>query len=124
MPTPASQAVEGDGDAGILGSEGRLSLFVDAVRDYAIFMLDPSGHIMSWNSGAQRLKGYTADEIIGKHFRAFYTLEAITSLHPEHELEIAASEGRYEEEGWRVRKDGTQFYASVVITAVRSPSGS
>lgn len=120
---PPDGGVVDEGSGGILSSEGRLSLFVDAVRDYAIFMLDPSGIIMSWNTGAQRLKGYSADEIVGKHFRTFYTLDAITSHHPEHELEIAAAEGRYEEEGWRVRKDGSQFYASVVITAVRSPSG-
>ncbi len=121
--SPSGRGAEGDSSDGILGSEGRLALFIDGVRDYAIFLLDPSGVVMSWNSGAQRMKGYSAGEIIGKHFRSFYTLDAITSLHPERELEIAASEGRYEEEGWRVRKDGTQFFASVVITAVRSHSG-
>ena len=120
---PKEGGTEGHASEGILGNEERLSLFVDALRDYAIFMLDPSGAIMSWNTGAQRLKGYTADEIIGKHFRVFYTAEAVAARHPEHELEIAASEGKYEEEGWRVRKDGTQFYASVVITAVRGASG-
>ncbi len=120
---PAEGNPEGGASGGILSSEGRLSLFVDAVRDYAIFMLDPSGEIMTWNSGAQRLKGYTADEIVGKHFRTFYTADAVAARHPEHELEIAAREGKYEEEGWRVRKDGTQFFASVVITAVRGPSG-
>jgi PAS domain S-box-containing protein len=124
VPSPPDAAgVEGEASEDILSSEGRLSLFVDAVRDYAIFMLDSSGVVTSWNAGAQRMKGYAADEIVGKHFRTFYTADAVASRHPEHELEIAAAEGRYEEEGWRVRKDGTQFYASVVITAVRSRSG-
>jgi len=94
-------------------------LLVSAVKDYAIFMLDPNGNVLTWNEGAQRAKGYTADEIIGKHFSTFYTQDAKDRRHPQHELEIAAKQGSYEEEGWRVRKDGTMFWASVVITAVR-----
>jgi PAS domain S-box-containing protein len=104
-------------------SEERFSLLVDAVADYAIFMLDPTGLVMSWNSGAQRAKGYTADEIIGRHFRIFYPVEKQVEKHPEHELEIAIAEGRYEEEGWRVRKDGSLFWANVLITAVYNGAG-
>src|SRR4051812_32263515 len=97
----------------------QLRLLVEAVTDYAIFMLDTGGHIATWNAGAERIKGYTADEIIGQHFSRFYTEPDIARNHPAHELEIAEREGRYEEEGWRVRKDGTRFWANVVITAVR-----
>jgi PAS domain S-box-containing protein len=104
-------------------TEQRLHMFIDSVSDYAIFMLDASGNIATWNTGAQRLKGYTADEIIGEHFRIFYTADAQARKHPEHELELAARDGRYEEEGWRVRKDGTRFWANVVITAVYNDSG-
>jgi PAS domain S-box-containing protein len=94
-----------------------------SVRDYAIFMLDPTGHIRSWNAGAQFLKGYRPEEIIGRHFSTFYTDVDRARDHPANELEIATREGRYEEEGWRVRKDGSQFWASVTITAVRDDDG-
>lgn len=104
-------------------SEERFRLLVETVQDYAIFMLDPTGHVVSWNAGAQRSKGYTAPEIIGRHFRVFYPEELQARHHPEHELEIALREGHYEEEGWRVRKDGTTFWANVVITAVFDASG-
>lgn len=99
-------------------SEERFRLLVEGVGDYAIFMLDPDGRIASWNLGAQRIKGYTAEEVIGEHFRKFYLEEAKAARHPEHELELAARHGRYEEEGWRVRKDGSTFLANVVITAL------
>jgi PAS domain S-box-containing protein len=98
-------------------------LLVESVEDYAIFALDPNGHIVSWNPGAQRFKGYTASEIIGQHFSVFYPPEDIQSRKPEIELEIAQSVGRLEDEGWRVRKDGTQFWANVVITALRNADG-
>jgi PAS domain S-box-containing protein len=98
-------------------------LMVDSVKDYAIFMLDPAGYIASWNQGAKRIKGYEADEIIGRHFSVFYTEDALAIGHPQHELEIATRDGRFEEEGWRVRKDGSMFWASVVITAVRDETG-
>ena len=98
-------------------------LLVESVKDYAIFMLDPTGRIVSWNLGAERAKGYRAHEIIGKHFSTFYTPEAIARRHPERELEIAAAEGRFEEEGWRLRKDGSQFWANVVITALYDADG-
>jgi PAS domain S-box-containing protein len=104
-------------------SEERFRLLVESVGDYAIFMLDPHGRIASWNRGAQRIKGYDADDVIGRHFEIFYTDDQRTAKHPDHELEIARAEGRYEEEGWRVRKDGSQFWASVVITAVRDAHG-
>jgi PAS domain S-box-containing protein len=104
-------------------SEERLRLMVEGVQDYAIFMLDPEGCVKTWNVGAERLKGYKAEEIIGQHFSIFYPEEAIQSGHPAHELELAIQEGRYSEEGWRLRKDGTRFWASVVITALRDASG-
>ena len=98
-------------------------LLVESVRDYAIFMLDPGGHIISWNEGAQRLKGYSESEIIGQHFSIFYPQPAKDSKWPEYELEVAGREGRFEDEGWRVRNDGTRFWANVVITAMRDASG-
>ena len=104
-------------------SEERFRLLVESVVDYAIFMLDVDGRITTWNRGAERLKGYRAEEIVGRHFRTFYTPEAKASRHPEFELESATRDGRYQEEGWRLRKDGTQFWANVVITALRDASG-
>jgi PAS domain S-box-containing protein len=104
-------------------SEERLRLMIDAVKDYAIFMLDPEGRVESWNPGAQRLKQYTEEEIVGRHFSVFYPKEAVESGWPQHELKIAAATGRFEDEGWRVRKDGSRFWANVVISAVRSPAG-
>jgi len=91
---------------------------VQSVRDYAIFMLDPSGHISTWNEGAQRIKGYSAQEIIGKHFSTFYPEAEVRSGKCEYELRVAALEGRFEEEGFRVRKDGSRFWANVVISAM------
>jgi PAS domain S-box-containing protein len=93
------------------------------VRDYAIFALDPQGHVASWNEGAQRIKGYTADEIIGRHFSIFYPPERIAERFPEHELQVARQVGRFEDEGWRIRQDGSRFWANVVITALRDASG-
>jgi PAS domain S-box-containing protein len=104
-------------------SEERFRLLVETVEDYAIFMLDPGGHIVSWNAGAQRSKLYTAEQIIGKHFRVFYPPELQASRHPEFELEAAIRDGHYEEEGWRIRRDGSRFWASVVITAVFNEDG-
>jgi PAS domain S-box-containing protein len=104
-------------------SEQRFRLLVDNVEDYAIFMLSPEGLVESWNAGAQRIKGYTEDEIVGRHFRAFYPPELQESRHPEHELVVALREGHYEEEGWRVRKDRSRFWANVLITAVHDPDG-
>jgi PAS domain S-box-containing protein len=98
-------------------------LLIDSVRDYAIFVLDPEGRVLTWNPGAQALKGYTREEIIGQHFSKFYREEAIHSGWPTRELQLAEKEGRFADEGWRVRKDGTTFWASVVITALRTEDG-
>jgi PAS domain S-box-containing protein len=110
--------------ASLYATEERFRLLVDSVRDYAIFMLDPSGRIVSWNTGAERIKGYAAAEIIGEHFSKFYPKEDVDSGKCEMELEMAARDGRFEDEGWRIRKDGTPFWANVVITALRDGSGS
>ncbi|MFN8659584.1 MAG: PAS domain S-box protein [Candidatus Obscuribacterales bacterium] len=104
-------------------SEEVFRLAVNSVKDYAIFVLDPTGHIMTWNEGAQKTKGYTADEVIGKHFSIFYPEAEKAAKHPDYELEVAKQEGRYEEEGWRIKKDGSSFWANVVITALYSDQG-
>ncbi|MBL0392637.1 PAS domain S-box protein [Ramlibacter monticola] len=103
--------------------EQRLQLLIEAVTDYGIFMLDPGGHIVSWNSGAQKLKGYKREEILGKHFSIFYPPDAVASGWPEEELRLAKLRGRFEDEGWRLRKDGTRFWANVTITALYGPMG-
>ena len=104
-------------------SEQRLRLIVENARDYAIFMLDPEGNVSTWNLGAERLKGYRADEIIGSHFSVFYAQEDLDRHKPEHILEITKADGRYEEEGWRIRKDGSRFWANVIIAALRRKDG-
>lgn len=104
-------------------SEHRFRLLMEAVQDYAIFMLDPEGHIVSWNRGAQRIKGYHSLEIIGKHFSCFYSEEDLRNGRPQMALEVAAKEGRFEDEGWRLRKDGSRFWANVTITGVRDDTG-
>lgn len=95
----------------------------EQAKDYALLMLDPTGVIITWNLGAERIKGYTAEQIIGKHFSVFYTRESVERGWPAYELKVAAAEGRFEDEGWRVRRDGSQFWASVVITALRDQAG-
>jgi len=104
-------------------SEERFRSIVEGVRDYAIFTLDPDGNVTSWNAGARQIKGYESDEIIGSHFSRFYTPEAIQRGWPQHELAVAKEQGRFEDEGWRIRKDGSHFWANVVITALRNASG-
>ncbi|MCG5075387.1 PAS domain S-box protein [Paraburkholderia tagetis] len=104
-------------------SERKFRLLVQGVTDYSIFMLSPEGNVTNWNTGAARIKGYQASEVIGTHFRRFYTLEDIEQGLPERSLEIAAQEGRFETEGWRVRKDGSRFWANVVIDAIRDEHG-
>jgi formate hydrogenlyase transcriptional activator len=104
-------------------SEQRFRLLVENVKDYAIFMLDAEGRVATWNSGAERVKGYRSDEIIGHHFSQFYLREDIESGKPNKELLTAAAQGRFEDEGWRVRKDGSRFWANVMITAVRDKNG-
>lgn len=99
-------------------TEERFRLLVEGVKDYAIFMLDPNGIVSTWNKGAKHIKGYDASEIIGKHFSVFYPQEAIDNQYPEYELRVAVAQGHFEDEGWRVRKDGSLFWANVVITAL------
>jgi len=99
-------------------SEQIFRLLVEGVKDYAIFMLDPQGHVATWNLGAERIKGYTAAEVIGRHLSVFYPEKEVARGWPDYELEAAAAEGRFEDEGWRVRKDGSLFWANVIITAV------
>ena len=103
--------------------EESFRLLVQSVKDYAILLLDPSGRVTSWNEGAQRIKGYTADEIVGRSFTTFYPEEAVASGFPQYELETAAATGRFEDESWRVRKDGSRFWANVIITALRDERG-
>ena len=102
--------------------EGRYRLLIEAVTDYAIFMLSSSGIVTSWNPGAERLKGYPANEIIGQHFSRFYTPEDQETGLPARALETAHREGKFEAEGWRVRKDGSRFWAYVVIDPIRGSS--
>lgn len=104
-------------------SEQRFRLLIQGVRDYGIFMLDPHGHIVSWNEGAQRINGYTTQEILGKHFSVFYPAEDLANNKPAYELEVAARVGSFEDEGWRIRKDGSRFWSNVIITAVRDETG-
>jgi PAS domain S-box-containing protein len=106
---------------GLRRSEERFRLLVEGVADYAIFSLDPSGNVASWNAGAERIKGFRAEEIIGRHYSAFFSLEDQQAGKPETALHIATAEGRFEEEAWRVRKDGTKLWASVLLTALRDP---
>jgi PAS domain S-box-containing protein len=104
-------------------SEQRFRLLVSSVKDYAIFMLDPEGRVMTWNNGAARIKGYSAQEIIGESFTRFYPPEDVAKKKPDMELEVASREGRFEDEGWRLRKDGTPFWANVIITAIHDSAG-
>lgn len=103
--------------------EERYRTLVEAIRDYAIFLLDPVGYVSSWNAGAERIKGYQADEIIGRHFSVFYPAEAIEQGYPDEELKRASALGRWEDEGWRIRKDGSRFWANVIITPLRDEDG-
>jgi PAS domain S-box-containing protein len=118
MAASRSAASPASGDA-----EERFRLLVESVKDYAIFILDPDGRVSTWNPGAERIKGYTAAEIVGKHFSIFYPPEVVATGKCDGELEIAAHEGRFEEEGWRLRKDGTELWANVTITALRDSKG-
>src|SRR3989475_4002911 len=104
-------------------SEETFQLLTDSVQDYATFMLDPEGRVASWNASAERIKGYRAQEIMGEHFSTFYPPEDVSQGKPQWELEIAEREGKHEDEGWRVRKDGTRFWANAVISAMRDAHG-
>jgi PAS domain S-box-containing protein len=118
-----SSFANGEARIALRRTEERFRLLIDAVQDYAIFMLDVEGHISSWNTGAARIKGYGVSEIIGKHFSIFYPEEDIRAGKPARELGVAASEGRFEDEGWRLRKDGSRFWANVIISAIRDEGG-
>jgi PAS domain S-box-containing protein len=109
--------------ADLRASEERFRLLVEGTRDYAIFLLDPEGRVVSWNPGAERIKGYTAEEIVGQHFSRFYPPEAVERGWPAEELRRAEAEGRFEDEGWRVRKDGSRFWANVILTALHDEAG-
>ena len=109
--------------AALRTSEEHLRLLTDAVKDHAVFTMDAHGRVISWNEGAQRIKGYQAEEIIGRHFSVFYPAADTRIRKPDWELEVAKRDGRYEEEGWRIRKDGSRFWANVVITALRDETG-
>jgi len=110
-------------DQALRDSEERFRLLVQSVQEYAIFYVDPLGRVVSWNSGAERLKGYAAAEILGKHFSAFYPPEDVASGKPQRILDEAAQRGQSEDEGWRIRKDGSRFWANVVVTALRNAKG-
>ena len=110
-------------DEALSASEERFHLLLDGVKDFAIFMLDPEGKVVTWNIGAERIKGYRAEEIIGKHFSTFYSAEDVARGKPEQELQQAVVQGRYEDEGWRVRKDGARVFVNVVITPLHSNTG-
>ncbi len=122
-PDQPSPRASGTQTKPVLTSDESFRLMVEGVRDYAIFLLSPEGIVRSWNQGAERIKGYAAHEIIGQHFSRFYPAEAVERHWPEREIEAATAEGRFEDEGWRVRKDGSRFWANVVITALRDQNG-
>ena len=118
---PGSTSGIGSSGQGI--SDEQYRLIVQSIRDYAVFMLDPEGRILSWNEGARLIKGYTAPEVLGRSFEIFYPAEAVADGFPKSELREAARVGRFEDEGWRIRKDGSRFWANVVITALRDSEG-
>ena len=122
--TPGSdhQATPGALPAPVARLEDRFRLLVESVQDYAIFMLDPQGHVLTWNKGAARLKGYEVDEILGRSFEVFYPDSVVATGWPQEELRLAAERGRFEDEGWRVRKDGSTFWASARLWARLSPA--
>ncbi len=122
-PPPKRRDSGGSQGPQILSCEARFQTLIDSVVDYAIYMLDPAGIVRSWNAGAERIKGYTAEEILGQHFSRFYPQADIERGKPRYQLEVAANVGRCEDEGYRVRKDGSQFWADVVLTAVRDADG-
>ena len=112
-----------EAEAALRQSEERFQLLVESVQDCAIFMLDTEGRVTTWNAGAQRIKGYAASEIVGQHFRCFYPREDVDSRKPERDLETAAAAGRFEDEGWRIRRDGSRFWANVIISAMHDEAG-
>ncbi|MHB8585276.1 MAG: sensor histidine kinase [Thermoplasmatota archaeon] len=123
IPATAAPAFTDSRGGNPLGADELNRIMIESTKDFAIFALDPHGHVITWNPGAERLKGYTKSEIIGQHFSIFFPPEDVRAGKPQRELEAAAKEGRTEDEGWRVRKDGTRFWAVVVITALRDEHG-
>jgi PAS domain S-box-containing protein len=125
-PQKAAAPAEVERPRGATGTEQSelFRLLIESIREYAIFVLDPDGNVLTWNPGAQAMKGYTRDEIVGQHFSTFYSAEAVQSGWPQRELALAQKEGRFADEGWRVRKDGTTFWASVIIVPLRAQNGS
>ena len=125
IPSRSTSPLETDSAGSITAAshDEQTRLLLDAITDYAIFILDPDGYIVTWNTGAERLKGYTAAEIIGRHFSAFYPKADVAAKRPDRILEFARLRGRVEDEGWRVRKDGSQFWANVIVTALRHSDG-
>ena len=123
VPNPRRKAVSAAARDELGNTTALYKLLVDTVTDYAIFVLDASGHVRSWNPGAERLKGYSENEIVGKHFSIFYPEQDVESGKPAWELDVATKTGRVEDEGWRVRKDGSRFWANVVITALHDEKG-
>lgn len=119
MPPKTSRTTK----APTTNDDAHYRLLVESVSDYAIITLDTDGHVTTWNKGAERIKGYKAKEILGRHFSCFYPPDKIQSRFPEQELQKAATDGRFEDESWRVRKDGSQFWANVVLTALRDAEG-
>src|SRR6185437_4837700 len=119
----STQAERSGAKVSVLEEAARYRILVEAVTDYAIYMLDPTGVVTSWNAGAHRIKGYTPPEIIGQHFSRFYTEEDRARGLPATVLSIATREGKFEAEGWRVRKDGTRFWAHVVIDPIHNHAG-
>lgn len=122
-PNPTSKASPDTSQAGRDTQIEMLRLLVENIKDYAIIMLDPNGLVLTWNPTSERLKGWKADEIVGQHFSRFYAKEDIDKGKTEMELKVAEREGRFEDEGWRVRKDGSRFWANVIITALRDDNG-
>src|SRR5438067_2282217 len=123
---PASEAPpesSGRAERALRAAEEKFRLLVDGVRDYALYLLDASGNVESWNSGAERIKGFRAEEVVGRHFSMFYPPEAVAAGDPARALATAAAEGHAVEDGWRVRKDGSRFWASVVLTALWDEAG-
>jgi PAS domain S-box-containing protein len=119
---------EGERDSGGSGipralTDELLHTLVDSVQEYAILVLDPQGHVLTWNAGAEKIKGYTAAEIVGSHFSRFYPDAEVARGKPEYGLQVARANGRFEDEGWRVRKDGSTFWANVVITRLLDSRG-
>ena len=111
------------GEENLETSERLFRVFVENVKDYAIIFLDPQGYVRTWNEGARNFKGYEKSEIIGKHYSCFYTPGDIATNHPAELLNVALQKGRVEDEGWRVRKDGSKFFADVILTAIRDGEG-